>query len=403
MMLTMPPISENASMLATSLEGIRILDFTQIASGPCCTQLLADMGADVIKVEPPTGDIGRTLGPPWLDGTGATFLTLNRNKRGIVLDLKTSDGVASAIDLARGCHVVVENFRPGVMQRLGVGYEALKKQNPALVYCGISAYGQTGPWSGKAGVDGVVQAVSGLMSLTGEANSGPVKVQAPVVDIVTGFLATSAILGALRIAERTRVGQLIDVSMFDCSLMLQQIAFGSYLISGETPKRCGSAAPYAAPNEAFPTADGWIMIAAYQDDRFKVLCATLGLSELVGDPRYAELKDRVANRATLFAYLAAELSTKTTDAWIEIFDRVDVLCAPIAEYDRIAGMDLLNERAVLVATPNAARENLHLMGTSFLGKPATVPLRYAPPALGEHTAEVLGSLQSEKIVGTTGV
>jgi len=377
--------------LANALSGIRVIDFTQIASGPTCTLMLADLGADVIKVEPPSGDVARTFGPPWIDGVGATFLALNRNKRGVVLDLKVAGDVARAHQLVRDADVVVENFRPGVMARLGLGYEAMQSDNPRLVYCSISAYGQKGSWRGRAGVDGVLQAITGLMSLAGEAGSGPIKVQAPILDVVTGFLAASAVQAALHDRARTGRGQWVDLSMLASSLMLQQTALAGYLLSGDLPVKCGSAAPYAAPNESFATRDGWIMIAAYQPDRWRKLCETLGAPALADDARFARLPDRIANRAALVAALEVILRTRDTADWIAVLEAADVLCAPIAEYDSVVALEPVVDNALLVDVPHATRGSIRTVGCGLGGRAADLPVRYGAPRLGEHNAELFGA------------
>jgi crotonobetainyl-CoA:carnitine CoA-transferase CaiB-like acyl-CoA transferase len=377
--------------LANALSGIRLVDFTQVASGPTCTLMLADLGADVIKIEPPSGDTARSFGPPWIDGVGATFLALNRNKRGVVLDLKNPRDVVRAQELIRNADVVVENFRPGVMARLGLGCEAMQRDNPRLVYCSISAYGQNGSWRERAGVDGVVQAITGLMSLAGEADSGPIKVQAPIVDVVTGFLAAAAVQAALHDRARTGRGQWVDVSMLASSLMLQQTALASYLLSGDLPVKCGSAAPYAAPNESFATRDGSIMIAAYQPDRWRKLCEVLGVPALADDPRFARLPDRIANRTALVAALEAVLRTRDTNEWIAMLEAADVLCAPIATYDAVVELPPVQENGLLVDVPHPTRGSIRTVGCGLAGDATGSSVRYAAPRLGEHNDEIFAA------------
>ncbi|MGE4242967.1 CaiB/BaiF CoA transferase family protein [Ramlibacter sp.] len=380
---------------ATPLAGLRVVDFTQIASGPVCTLVLADLGADVIKIEPPTGDTSRTLGPPWIDGVSTIYLALNRNKRGIVLDLKKPDDVERARRLVADADVLVENFRPGVMDRLGLGWKQANEMNPRLVYCSISAYGQEGPWRHRAGVDGVLQAVSGLMSLAGEEGGGPIKVSVPILDIVTGFLASSAVQAALLARNATGLGRHVDISMLASSLMLQQTAIAGYFASGELPAKTGSAAPYAAPNEAFPTRDGWIMIAAYQQDRWRKLCDALRRSELVDDTRFAALADRVANRPALVAELAATLKNDTTTAWVERLEAADVLCAPIADYASVAGLEQARHNGIFVDVPHPTRGTIRQVGCNLGARGADVPVRYAAPSLGEHNAAIFGGSRAE--------
>lgn len=272
-------------MFRQSMRGLRVLDFTHVVAGPLCTMTLADLGADVVKIEPPAGEIGRRIGPPWRDGQSVIWQSVNRNKRSLTLDLKTPAGRRAARRMARQADVVVESFRPGVMTDLDLGYDTLASANPALVYCSISAFGQAGPASDRPGVDGIMQAVTGLMSTLGEPESGPAKVQVPAADMVTGYLASIAVLAALHEVRDGGRGQHLDVSLYNATILLQQIGFTSYLASGAEPQRLGSAAPYAAPNEALPTADGWIMIAAYDPARWNALCDALGAPDLSSDAR----------------------------------------------------------------------------------------------------------------------
>jgi crotonobetainyl-CoA:carnitine CoA-transferase CaiB-like acyl-CoA transferase len=241
-------------MLSDALKGVRVVDFTQVVAGPTCTMMLADMGADVIKIEAPSGDLCRAL-PPFANGESVPFLSLNRNKRSVVLDLKDAAQVEMAAQLIADSDVVVECFRPGVMKRLGLDFDAMKERNPRLIYCAVTAYGQNGPGKDLPGVDGIVQAVSGLMSVTGMPDAEPCKVQVPVVDVVTGYLSTIAIMGALAQRSRSGAGQFLDISMFGSSIALQQLSFASYFHDHEVPQRTGSAAPYSTPNEALRCAD----------------------------------------------------------------------------------------------------------------------------------------------------
>ena len=286
-------------MLRHALDGLIVIDFTQIGAGPTCTMLLADMGARVIKVEPPEGELGRGLGPGWIGDDSALFHAFNRNKLGVCVDLKSPQGLEVAKRLLAQADVLVESMRPGVMDRLGLGFEQLRAEHPRLIYCSVSAYGQAGPYASHAGVDGILQADSGLMSLIGSPDNEPAKVQAPVVDVVTGYVACVGILAKLAQRERDGLGGQLDVNLLNCALALQQPALTSYLANGVLPERIGSAAPYSAPNEAFQTADGWIMVAAYIGDRWSRLCTALNLPHLIADERFDTSAHRVANRAAV--------------------------------------------------------------------------------------------------------
>ncbi len=372
-----------------SLKGIRVLDFAQVGAGPTCGMQLGDLGADVTKIEGPAGDLGRKLGPPWQKGESVVSMSFNRNKRSLVIDLKKNEGAPVVKRMVREVDVVLESFRPGVMDKLGIGYAALATVNPRLVYCSISAYGQTGPWRDKPGVDGIVQAVSGLMSNIGDENSPPMKVLVPAVDMVTGFLGTTAILAALRTRDTTGRGQHLDVSLYNSSVMLQQSAIASYLSSGELPARTGTAAPYSAPNEAYPTKDGWIMIAAYHEDRWKALCGVLGDPALATRPEFTLNPDRVANRTQLMAELAKRLASKTSAQWQELMEKADIICGQIADYDALMESPQLAHNGVIVEMHSSVAGTVHTAGMAMGDRDAQSRVHRGPPAVGEHSCEVL--------------
>ena len=372
-----------------ALAGIRVLDFAQVGAGPMCSMQLGDLGADVIKVEGPTGDLGRKLGPPWQEGESVVSMSFNRNKRSIVIDMKKPQGPALVKRMVATCDVVLESFRPGVMDKLGIGYAALSKDHPGLVFCSVSAYGQSGPWRDKPGVDGIIQAVSGLMSNVGSEDSPPMKVLVPAVDMVTGFLATTTVLAALRARDTTGQGQHLDVSLYNSSVMLQQSAVASYLSSGELPARTGTAAPYSAPNEAFPTKDGWIMIAAYHEDRWKALCGVLGDPALAAHPDFAANPQRVANRAKLMVQLTSRLAVKTSAEWQTLMEAADIICGPIADYAMLMESPQLAHNGVIVETRNLIAGSVRMPGMAMGDRNAQSRVHRGPPAVGEHTSEIL--------------
>jgi crotonobetainyl-CoA:carnitine CoA-transferase CaiB-like acyl-CoA transferase len=382
-------MSEQMPSINKALEGVRVLDFTQIGAGPLAGMQMGDMGAEVIKIEAPTGDIGRKLGPPWQNGESVVSMCFNRNKRSLIVDLKKAEGAALIKQLATSSHVVLESFRPGVMERLGIGYEALRTVNSKIVFASVSAYGQTGPWRDKPGVDGIVQAVSGLMSNIGDENSPPMKVLVPAVDMVTGFLTTSTVMAALRVVQTTGLGQHLDMSLYNSAIMFQQSALASYLSSGEKPIRIGTAAPYSAPNEAYPTKDGWIMIAAYHDDRWPALCKLLNKPELATHPDFSTIPLRVANRKKLMTELTVLLASKTSAQWQELMEAQDIICGPIADYDMVMDSPQLKHNGVIVDTPNSVAGNVKMPGLAVGDRDAQSRVRYGPPTLGEHSCEVL--------------
>ncbi len=380
------------------LNGLTVVDFTQVAAGPVCTMMLADRGADVIKVETPSGDLGRQLGPPWQNGQGVIYLSLNRNKRSIVLDLKDANDREIAQQLISRADILVESFRPGVMERLGLDYQSVQKLKPDLIYCSISAYGQEGASRDKPGVDGIIQAVSGLMSVTGAANSDPSKVQAPIIDMVTGFLGTLAIMDALYARERTGEGQWLDISMYACALQLQQTGLASYLSSSEIPQPCGSGAPYSAPNEAYPTKDGWLMVAAYHEQRWGKFCRLLELDSLVDDARFKSSTDRVLNRDALFEHVSAAMRKKTTHEWIKLFEAEDIICGPVANYRDVTTSEQFKSSKPLVQIDHPEAGPVQVVGplrTSASHKQQTTGAK-PPPRLGEHTSEILAELSASR-------
>ena len=379
--------------LNEALSGVTVLDFAQVGAGPTCGMLLGDMGAEVIKIEAPGGDIGRKLGPPWQGGESVVSMSFNRNKRSLALDLKKPGGPQIVARMAARSDVVLESFRPGVMDKLGIGYPALSTAVPRIVFCSVSAYGQSGPWRNKPGVDGIVQAVSGLMSQVGAEGSPPMKVQIPAADMVTGFLATCAVLAALRVRDSAGPqhgrGQHLDMSLYNSALMLQQSAIASYLSSGELPVPGGSAAPYSAPNEAYPTQDGWIMIAAYHEDRWRAFCAVLGDASLATRPEFATNPQRVAHRAQLMDEVSRRLAARSTAEWQALLEAADIICGPIAAYDEVLASPQLAHNGAIVEMRHPKAGRLRMPGAAFGDRDAQSRVHRPPPMIGEHSREVL--------------
>jgi len=378
-------------MLANVLSGLKVVDFTQVMAGPTCTLCLADLGADVVKVEAPGGDLARALSP-WIQGEGVPFLALNRNKRGIVLDLKQPEHLLAAQQLVAQADVLVESFRPGVMARLGLDYATVSAANPRLIYCSVSAYGQRGTAKDLPGVDGVLQAVSGLMSITGAPEGEPCKVPVPVVDLITGYLATISVLAALTDRQRTGLGQHVEASMFASAIALQHTSFASYFADGQVPGPQGNAAPYSTPNEAVRCADGWIMVAAYHPARWQALCNAIGVPELACDPRFADNKSRLQHRKALLCELEGHMRVHSRAVWLERFAAVDIICGPINDYAEVAhsGPFVDAELTETLLHPTAGAVT---MPRSMIGAVGERPkARRAAPTLGQHTREVLAEL-----------
>jgi crotonobetainyl-CoA:carnitine CoA-transferase CaiB-like acyl-CoA transferase len=376
-------------MLRHALDGLTVIDFTQIGAGPTCTMLLADMGARVIKVEPPEGELGRSLGPAWIGDDSALFHAFNRNKLGLCLDLKPPQGLQVAKRLVAQADVLVESMRPGVMDRLGLGFEQLRAEHPGLIYCSVSAYGQTGPYAGHAGVDGILQADSGLMSLIGSPGSEPAKVQAPVVDVVAGYLACVGVLAKLAQRERDGLGGQLDVNLMNAALALQQPSLTSYFASGDLPERIGSAAPYSAPNEAFQTADGWIMVAAYIGDRWDRLCTALNLPHLVADERFATSAQRVANRVAMCKALNEPIRTRGTEHWLVVFRAADILCAPVATYADVERHPQVATGGMIAQLPHPTLGTIRTPGFPINSVESNAVPHAPAPSCGQHTHEVL--------------
>lgn len=387
------------------LQGVRVLDFTRILAGPFCTMLLGDLGADVIKVESLEGDDTRTWGPPFdAEGRSAYYLGVNRNKRGIALNLKHAEGQQIARSLARQAHIVVENFRVGGMASFGLDEPTLRAENPALVYASITGFGQTGPYAERPGYDFVVQAMSGLMSITGATDGPPTKVGVAVSDVFSGLFASTAILAALRLAEQTGVGQHLDISLLDSQIAaLVNIAAGA-LVSGGTPARFGSAHPSIVPYQPFQAADGPFALAVGSDRQFEALCHLLGHREWAADARFATNPARVAQREALAALLSAAFAEHPAAYWIDRCLNAGIPAGPINTVR--AALDDPHVRARgLITEAGGVPMVGHPVG--FSASPSAV--RLPPPALGEHTqavlaeqlgltAEAIASLQARGVV-----
>ena len=371
------------------LEGIRVLDFTQMMAGPLCAMLLGDLGADVIKIEPPEGDAIRRTGETFLGGETESFLSFNRNKRSVVLDLKAEAGREAGRGLAAGADVVLENFRPGSAERLGVGYETLRALNPRLVYCSISGFGRAGADRARPALDPVIQAMSGIMQLTGSDETGPLRTGFPFSDLVTPLLATIGVLAALRVRERTGRGQRVDLSMLDATIFGMMPRDAYFFATGRTPSRLGNEHYQIAPWNTYATADGrYLMVVAHTEKFWHALITALAAPELGADPRFLSNADRVRNRTALNARLAAAFRTASLDEWTPRLTAAGVLFAPVRSFPEVfSDPRVRREMLVELDHPTAGRITVLANPLRFSETPATV--RRCPPRLGEHTAEVL--------------
>ncbi|ASN53476.1 CaiB/BaiF CoA-transferase family protein [Sinomonas sp. R1AF57] len=376
---------------AGPLRDLVVLDLSRILSGPFATMTLADLGADVIKVEQPgQGDDTRQWGPPFQGGQAAYYLSVNRNKRSLAVDLKSPEGLDAVRRLAREADVVVENFRPGTAARLGLGYEELAAGNPGLVYASISGYGQTGPDAGRAGYDAIAQARSGIMSVTGEPDGPPVRVGISSADLIAGTWAVIGILAALHEKERTGHGQWVDISLLDGSVAWLTYVASGYFASGETPRRYGSAHPTIAPYQAFPTADGHLMLAVGNDGLWRRFAEAVGRPDLAGDPRFATNPLRVEHRGELIPLLEEILAAETTGAWVARLDAAGVPAGPIQTVPEALSDPQVLARGMVAELDHPAGPLRTLACPIRLTRtPATV--RTPPPGLGEHSDAVLAA------------
>lgn len=381
---------------AGALAGIRVVDLTAQLAGPYCTMILGDLGADVIKIERPgRGDDARSF-PPHVNGEGAPFMTVNRNKRSVVLDLKDPGDLAACADLAAAADVVVENFRPGVVDRLGLGYDALAARNPGLIYCSISGFGQTGPWRDRGGFDLMAQAMSGLMSVCGPEDGPPHRLPPPVSDIGAGMYGAIGVLAALAARGRTGRGQRVDACLYDTAVAFGHYEAVGFLATGRPPERLGQGHRGAAPYQVFRTRDGWVTIGSATQPLWERLCRLLGREDLLQDPRFADNAGRVANRAALVAGLEAALAARTTDDWVAALDAAGIPVGPVRTYDEVlTGPQVAARRMVeTVEHPSAGETRILGIPVKLSDTPGSV--RRPAPRLGEHTAEVLAELAARR-------
>jgi formyl-CoA transferase len=378
-------------MTRLPLEGIRVLELGNYMAGPYAGTLLGDMGADVVKIEAPgEGDYSRGLGPfPPGSKDGASFLRLNRNKRSLVLDLKRDGGKRALLALVRRADVVIENFRTGTMDSLGVGYDALAKERPDLVYLSVTGFGRTGPYRDRPGLDLILQAETGVMSATGEEGRPPVKVGVPIIDMATAIYGAYAVVAALRVRDRDGVGQLIDLSLLESGVSLAIWESGVYLTTGEIPGRLGSAHRLTAPYEAFRTLDGHIAIGATTPPTWSAFCRVMGLEDLAADPRLGSGSKRFAHRRELAERIEKVTATRTTAEWFRALREAGVPCGRINTYADVFADPHLAERGIFVDLPDPGLGKLRSIGSPLHLSKTPPRLERTGPRLGEHSREVL--------------
>lgn len=380
--------------MAQSLNDLRVIDLSRVVAGPLATQIFGDYGAEVIKVEQPgIGDDSRQWAPPYTPDAQATyFFSINRNKKSVTLDLKHPEGKAILKRLAARGDILVENFKPGTMEDLGLGYETLRAVNPRLIYCAISGFGATGPERERAGYDAIMQGVTGLMSITGEPDGPPVKVGVALIDVITALFAHGAILAALHHRARTGEGQKVELSLLECGVAALINAATGYLIAGEVQGRWGSAHPSLVPYQAFRARDGYLMVGAGNERLWRAFCEVLGAPEWADDPRYSTNARRVARREELVRLIEERLARRDRDDWVAAFSAAGLPTGPINDVGQVFADPQVRHRGMIeeVEHPTAGRVRLVGIPVKFSATPGRV--QSPPPLLGEHTDEVLDKL-----------
>jgi len=379
------------------LRGIRVFDLTRVLAGPTCTQMLGDLGAEVIKIERPgAGDDTRGFAPPCIPGTAesAYFVGVNRNKKSVTLDIAKPEGQAIARRLIAGCDLLVENFKVGALAKYGLGYDDLKAEFPRLIYCSITGFGQTGPYAPRPGYDSLIQAMGGVMSLTGEPDGLPQKVGVPVADLFAGLYGCIGVLAALRERDATGRGQAIDIGMLDAHVAWLANQGMNYLATGENPPRLGNQHPNIVPYQVFPTADGHIVLSIGNDATFARFCESFELAHVLADPRFATNAKRVENRVLVTETLTPTMRAHPSAWWAEKLEALQIGCGPINRLSEVFADPQVIAREMVFAMPHKALpegEHVRLIANPVRLSESPVNYRVPPPTLGEHTDEVLGA------------
>ena len=377
--------------MASALEGLRVLDLTRALAGPYCTLMLGDYGADVIKIEVPgTGDDTRGWGPPYIGDQSAYFLQVNRNKRSMTLNLKDERARDVFMSLAKGADVVVENFTPGVVNRLGIDYEAVRQVNPRMVYCSISGFGQTGPYRERSAYDQVMQGIGGIMSLTGEPGSAPMKMGIALTDIGAGMLAAFAVISAIFHRQTSQEGQYIDISMLDLQVAWLTYQAGVYFATGNPPAKAGAAHPTLVPYQAFKCSDDkYVNVAVGSERLWQRFCQGMRLPELTEHPDYADNSHRVVNRQQLVSLLEEQFDTQPVVYWVERLLEAGVPCGAINDIADVLSDEQVMSRDMLLQIPHPTLGMLHQTGIPIKFSETPGAIKQHPPLLGEHTQQIL--------------
>jgi crotonobetainyl-CoA:carnitine CoA-transferase CaiB-like acyl-CoA transferase len=375
------------------LEGLRVIDLTQAMAAPFCTMNLADMGADVIKVEPPgTGEHTRVPGPAQKNGHAGTFMAVNRNKKSLTVDLRRPEGVEIVHRLAKVSDVFVQNYRPGVAERLGVGWNDLRGVNPRLIYCAVSGFGGTGPYASRGGYDLIAQGMSGIMSVTGEEGSEPAKSGLPISDLAAGLFGAYGILCALEHRDRTGEGQLVDTSLLEAAMALTVWESAEYWVTGEAPKALGSAHRLAAPYQALHASDGFFTVGANTDKLYQSFCRAIGRPDLVRDPRFADRAERLRHRATLIDEIERTTAKEPRAHWLERIDAEGVPCGPINTYPEALADPHALAREMVVDLVHPGAGDIKALGVPVKLSETPGAVDRPAPLVGQHTAELLREL-----------
>jgi len=379
--------------MAKALEGIKVLDLSRALAGPYCTMMLADMGAEVIKVEMPgRGDDSRSWGPPFVEGESAYFMSINRSKKSITLNMKSGKSTEIIHRLIKQSDVLVENFRPGAMERLGLGYDRVKEMNPQIIYCSISGFGQDGPYRMLPGFDQVLQGMGGLMSITGEPGGAPIKVGVAIADISGGMFAAYGIVVALYNREKMGRGQMIDVSLLDSQVAWLTYRAGAYFASGEIPQPVGSGHPVIVPYQAFKAKDVYINIAVGNDQLWEKFCKTVGLEKVMDHPKFATNAKRVENREEIVKIIGDLVATRDGEEWLKILTDAGIPCGPIYTVDKIFADPQVLHRQMLKELDHPKAGKIKVTGIPVKLSDTPGEVKTAPPGLGQHTDEILTEL-----------
>ncbi len=376
------------------LEGIRVLDLSRILTGPFCTMILGDLGAEVIKVEMPgRGDDTRSWGPPFLDGEAAYFLSVNRNKKSITVNLKAEKGREIVYKLAEKSDVLIENFSPGVTERLRIDYKTISRINPKIVYCSITGFGQTGPYRSRVAYDIILQGMGGFMGITGEPDRPPVRIGVAITDLIAGMYAAIAILSALRARDQTGRGQYIDIALLDSTVSFMTYMAANYFATGEVPPRMGSAHPNIVPYQCFKAGDGKYFTLAVANDRiWQSFCKAVGLEHLAEDTRFKTNPDRVRNRSQLIPMLEKLFLEKPRDEWLKILEENRVPAGPVYTMDEVFSDPQVLHREMLIEMSHPKIGKIKQIGTPMKLSETHCEIKLPPPLLGQHTEEVLKDL-----------